>query len=88
MVAHATARVMSRQLTSLHFLLATALSAKVNVEVNLTGITDNVTFWMKVLELLELPIKKVPSIRLYPERNRMRRSLRSFWGADIFEGNS
>ena len=44
-------------------------------------------FWQTVLNIVGIETSSVPSISLRHERNRMRRSLRNFWGANIFEFN-
>ncbi len=42
-------------------------------------------FWTGVLALLDVKINKIRQLPLHTSRNRMRRSLRNFWGADIFD---
>ncbi|MGZ8216588.1 hypothetical protein [Methylomagnum sp.] len=42
-------------------------------------------FWRSVLSKINVNVNAVRQITLPPERSRMRRSLRNFWGADIFE---
>lgn len=42
-------------------------------------------FWEKILRLAGMEVKPYRPVHLAPDRNRMRRSLRNFWGADIFE---
>ena len=45
----------------------------------------NPAFWSAILGLIDVRFHKVRPFSLPPDRNRMRRSLRNFWGADIFE---
>jgi hypothetical protein len=42
-------------------------------------------FWGKVLGQLALPTRSYKPVELGAERSRMRKSMRNFWGADIFE---
>lgn len=42
-------------------------------------------FWAKIIRLLNVPYSRSRLIEVKKVPSRMRRSLRSFWGADIFE---
>ncbi|MBB5421873.1 hypothetical protein HDG40_000014 [Paraburkholderia sp. JPY158] len=42
-------------------------------------------FWGKVLQQMALPTRSFMPVELRAERSRMRKSMRNFWGADIFE---
>lgn len=42
-------------------------------------------FWKAALQPLGLAFDEIPDIKIPEMRSRMRRSLRSFWGADVFE---
>lgn len=45
-------------------------------------------FWAPVLSRSGIPVRPVPQVDVTLWPNRMRRSLRATWGADIFMGNS
>lgn len=42
-------------------------------------------FWAQIVRLINIPCSRSPMIEVKKVPSRMRRSLRSFWGADIFE---
>lgn len=47
----------------------------------------SLSFWQAILNVIGIETCPVPTINMKHERNRMRRSLRNFWGANIFEFN-
>lgn len=42
-------------------------------------------FWSSVLGLVGCDVRKTAPLRIAPQRSRMRQTLRSYWGAKIFE---